>query len=281
MLMTKALTYFYPDDPNPALHHVNFDLSKGQVIGLVGANGSGKSTLFMNLLGLLKPTTGSVMWNEQVLNYDKKSLLQLRQYVSMVFQDPNQQIFYSNIEDELAFALRNLAIPEDEIARRIEKALQLVGGQTLRHKPIQYLSYGQKKRIAIAGALMLESPYLLLDEPTAGLDHEGCQQIIDIIQAISAQGTRVVISSHDIDLIYQISDYLYVLHKGLVLAEGNPQAVCTQTELMKQAKLDQPWLVKLHLQLGLPLYQNEQQLFASGLTHSNSSFKTNSYFKTN
>lgn len=262
MLMAEALTYFYPNESKPALDNINIDLSKGQVIGLVGANGSGKSTLFMTLLGLLKPSKGTVIWHQQPLSYDKKSLLQLRQFVSMVFQDPNQQIFYSNVDDELAFALRNLSIPEDEIARRKERVLAQINGQQLRHKPIQYLSYGQKKRITIASALMLESQYLLLDEPTAGLDHEGRQQIIDIIKTVSASGTRIVISSHDIDFIYQISDYLYVLQDGRMLTEGEPQHVCLQTALMEQAKLNQPWLVKLHLELGLPLCQNEQQLFA-------------------
>lgn len=265
MLMTDALTFFYPNETTPALDKINIDLAKGHVIGLVGANGSGKSTLFMALLGLLKPTQGAVIWNQQPLNYDKKSLLQLRQCVSMVFQDPNQQIFYTNVDDELAFALRNLSLPEADIARRRDKVLTQINGQTLRDKPIHYLSYGQKKRITIASALMLESQYLLLDEPTAGLDHEGRQHMIDIIKRIAASGTRIVISSHDMDLIYQISDYLYVLQNGKMLAEGEPQHVCLQTQLMEHAKLSQPWLVKLHLQLGVPLCQTEQQLFA--LTH--------------
>lgn len=266
MLSTRHLSYRYQDEDEYALKDINVDITRGQVVGILGANGSGKSTLFMNLLGVFKPEQGTVLLDDHPLQYDKTSLRQLRQRVSMVFQDPEQQIFYSDINSELAFTLRNLGYAEDEINKRIEQVLDLVDAQSFRHKPIQYLSYGQKKRIAIAGALMLESEYLLLDEPTAGLDPSGREHMITTIGKITQQGTRVMISSHDIDLIYQISDYLYVLKQGAILMDGETEYVCLQTELMEQAGLTQPWLVKLHLRLGIPLYKNEQQLFNAGFS---------------
>ena len=266
MLSTRHLSYRYQDEDDYALNDINVDIANGQVVGILGANGSGKSTLFMNLLGVLKPTQGTVLQDNLPLQYDKTSLRQLRQRVSMVFQDPDQQIFYSDINSELAFTLRNLGYAEDEINQRIERVLDLVDARSFRHKPIQYLSYGQKKRIAIAGALMLESECLLLDEPTAGLDPGGREHMITTIEKITQQGTRVMISSHDIDLIYQISDYLYVLKQGSILIDGETERVCLQTELMEQAGLTQPWLVKLHLRLGIPLFKNEQQLFNAGLS---------------
>lgn len=264
MLSTRNLSYCYQDEPDFALRDINMDILNGQVVGIMGANGSGKSTLFMNLLGLVKPTGGSVMVDGQPLQYDKLSLRRLRQRVAMVFQDPDQQIFYSDIDSELAFTLRNIGYAEAEIAQRIEQVLELVDAHDFRHKPIQYLSYGQKKRIAIAGALMLESECLLLDEPTAGLDPAGREQMISIIEKITSKGTRVAISSHDIDLIYHVCDYLYILNHGNLLVCGETQNVCLQTELMMQARLAQPWLVKLHLKLGIPLYKSEQQLFNAG-----------------
>ncbi|HAT1571060.1 energy-coupling factor ABC transporter ATP-binding protein [Kluyvera cryocrescens] len=259
MLATRDLWFRYQDEPT--LKGLTLDFSRQAVTGLVGANGCGKSTLFMNLSGLLRPQQGAVLWQGKPLDYSKRGLLALRQQVTTVFQDPDQQIFYTDIDSDIAFSLRNLGVAEDEIARRIDDALTLVDAQHFRRQPIQCLSHGQKKRVAIAGALVLRSRYLLLDEPTAGLDPSGRTQMIDIIKRIVAQGNHVVISSHDIDLIYEVSDTVYVLRRGEVLAEGTPGEVFAQRELIEQAGLSQPWLVKLHAELGLPLCKTEAEFF--------------------
>lgn len=163
-----------------------------------------------------------MLWQGEALNYSKRGLLALRQQVATVFQDPDQQIFYTDIDSDIAFSLRNLGVAEEEIARRVDEALTLVDALGFRQQPIQCLSHGQKKRVAIAGALVLQARYLLLDEPTAGLDPRGRAQMIAIIRRIVGQGRRVVISSHDIDLIYEVSDAVYVLRHGEVLAAGIP-----------------------------------------------------------
>lgn len=260
MLATESLWFHYQDEP--VLKGVTMDFSRQPVTGLIGANGCGKSTLFMNLSGILKPQKGAVLWQGKPLDYSKRGLLALRQQVTTVFQDPEQQIFYTDIDSDIAFALRNLGVDGAEIARRVEEALSLVDAQGFRHLPIQCLSHGQKKRVAIAGALVLKTPYLLLDEPTAGLDPAGRTQMIDIIKRIVAQGNHVVISSHDIDLIYEVSDAVYVLRHGEVLAAGTPQTVFADREGIAQAALSQPWLVKLHQELGLPLCKNEAEFFS-------------------
>lgn len=259
MLATRDLWFSYQDEPT--LKGLTLDFSQQAVTGLVGANGCGKSTLFMNLSGLLRPQQGAVLWQGKPLDYSKRGLLALRQQVTTVFQDPDQQIFYTDIDSDIAFSLRNLGVAEDEIARRIDEALTLVDAQHFRQQPIQCLSHGQKKRVAIAGALVLRARYLLLDEPTAGLDPSGRTQMIDIIKRIVAQGNHVVISSHDIDLIYEVSDAVYVLRRGEVLAAGMPGEVFAQRELIEQAGLSQPWLVKLHAELGLPLCKTEADFF--------------------
>lgn len=212
MLATSDLWFRYQDEP--VLKGLNLDFSLSPVTGLVGANGCGKSTLFMNLSGLLRPQKGAVLWQGKPLDYSKRGLLALRQQVATVFQDPEQQIFYTDIDSDIAFSLRNLGVPEAEITRRVDEALTLVDAQHFRHQPIQCLSHGQKKRVAIAGALVLQARYLLLDEPTAGLDPAGRTQMIAIIRRIVAQGNHVIISSHDIDLIYEISDAVYVFTPG-------------------------------------------------------------------
>ncbi|MGJ0628482.1 ATP-binding cassette domain-containing protein [Xenorhabdus bovienii] len=260
MLATQALHFSYQDEP--ILQDLTLDFSHHQVTGIIGANGCGKSTLLMNLSGILRPQQGAVWWDNAPLDYSKKSLMALRQRVVTVFQDPDQQIFYTDIDSDLAFSLRNLGVEEAEIQRRIERALTLVDAHAFRNKPIQYLSFGQKKRVAIAGALVMEFDYLLLDEPTAGLDPSGRQQMLEIIAMIAAGGKRIIISSHDIDLIYQICDGLYVLAKGRVISSGKPETVLLQKDLLEQAGLVQPWLVKVHSEAGLPLCKTEQALFA-------------------
>lgn len=259
MLATEGLWFRYQDAP--VLKGLTLDFSRQPVTGLVGANGCGKSTLFMNLNGLLRPQKGAVLWQGKPLDHSKRGLLALRQQVATVFQDPDQQIFYTDIDSDIAFSLRNIGVPEEEIARRIDDALTLVDAQGFRQQPIQCLSHGQKKRVAIAGALVLQAKYLLLDEPTAGLDPSGRAQMILIIQRIVAQGNHVVISSHDIDLMYEICDAIYVLRHGEVLAQGTPGEVFSQRELILQAGLTQPWLVKLHTELGLPLCKSEAEFF--------------------
>ncbi|MDC9593772.1 ATP-binding cassette domain-containing protein [Xenorhabdus sp. IM139775] len=260
MLATRALHFSYQDEP--VLKDLTLDFGRHQVTGIIGANGCGKSTLLMTLSGILRPQKGAVWWNNTPLDYSKKGLMALRQQVVTVFQDPDQQIFYTDIDSDLAFSLRNLGVDETEIQRRIDDALTRVDAQAFRHKPIQYLSFGQKKRVAIAGALVMEFDYLLLDEPTAGLDPAGRQQMLAMISMIAAEGKRIIISSHDIDLIYQICDGLYVLANGEMISSGSPKTVLLQKNRLEQAGLAQPWLVKVHSEAGLPLCQTEAEFFS-------------------
>lgn len=260
MLATQQLGFSYQDEP--VLHDLTLDFSQHAVTGVLGANGCGKSTLFMNLTGILQPQQGAVMWQGEPLSYKKPHLRELRQRVTTVFQDPEQQIFYTDIDSDIAFSLRNLGMPEAVIAERVDRALTLVDAQSFRHKSIQHLSHGQKKRVAIAGALVMEAEYLLLDEPTAGLDPAGRQHMITIIERIVAEGKRVILSSHDIDLIYKVCDYLYVLSHGHLMIAGETTEVFLQQDKLQAAGLVQPWLVKMHSELGLPLCKTEEQLFA-------------------
>lgn len=260
MFKINNLTYKY-EKKSIALDNIDMDFSNGNIIGIIGSNGSGKSTLFMNLVGILQPTEGKIKFKEKDIKYDKKSLYKLRKDVGIVFQDPDKQIFYSKVYDDIAFALRNIGIDEDTIRIRIHKALEDVNGLDFKNKPVHFLSYGQKKRVAIASVIAMENEIVLLDEPTAGLDPVSTRLIVDIIKRLSDSNVKVVISSHDMNLIYEICDYVYVLNKGTITNHGCTKDVFINEDKINQAGLELPWLVKLHKNMNIPLFNTEEELY--------------------
>lgn len=171
MLATTDLWFRYQDEP--VLKGLTLDFSRHAVTGLVGANGCGKSTLFMNLSGLLRPQQGAVLWQGEALNYSKRGLLALRQQVATVFQDPDQQIFYTDIDSDIAFSLRNLGVAEEEIARRVDEALTLVDAQGFRQQPIQCLSHGRKNGWQSPGRWCCRRATCCLTSPPRASTHAG------------------------------------------------------------------------------------------------------------
>ena len=261
MFKINNLTYQY-DKKRKALDNVSMDFDKGNIIGIIGSNGSGKSTLFNNLMGILKATSGEILYRGNKLKYDKKSLYKLRREVGVVFQDPEKQIFYSMVYDDIAFALRNIGTDEDIIKVRINQALDAVKGKDFIDRPVHSLSYGQKKRVAIASVIAMNNDLILLDEPTAGLDPESTKAIVEIIKSLHNKGKKIVITSHDMNLIYDICDYVYVLNKGKVINEGSTEDVFLNEGIINEAGLELPWLVKLNKNMGLPLFRKEEDLYS-------------------
>lgn len=260
MFRVNNLNYQYEKN-SLALSNINMDFSKGNVVGIIGSNGSGKSTLFMNLMGILKPTSGEILFEDKSLKYDKKSLYNLRKEVGIVFQDPEKQIFYSRVYDDLAFSLRNIGVEEKIINEKINRALIAVNGIDFIDRPVHFLSYGQKKRVAIASVIAMENEVVLLDEPTAGLDPVSTRSIVDIIKNLNDNKIKIVISSHDMNLIYEICDYVYVLDKGRIIEEGATEDVFLNYEKILRAGLELPWLVKIYKNMKLPLFKNEESLY--------------------
>lgn len=260
MLRTEHLTYQYEDN-TVALKDVEINLDNGQIIALIGGNGAGKSTMFLNLMGILKPTEGTIFFNEESLKYNKKYMYEYRQNVSLVFQDPDKQIFHSNVYDDVAFALRNIGMSEDEVRHKVDDALIKTKAYAFKDKAVHYLSYGQKKRVAIAGVIALNTQVILFDEPTAGLDPMMTKGIIEIITSLAKEGKKIIISSHDMDVIYRICDYGYILNHGQVIANGSIENLFAMDEVLEEANLSQPWLMKVHKKLGLPLFRDEEKLF--------------------
>ncbi|WP_461243092.1 energy-coupling factor ABC transporter ATP-binding protein [Secundilactobacillus muriivasis] len=262
MIELKHLSFGYEEN-KPILKDISLKLGdQGNVIGFIGPNGTGKSTLFLNLVGMLKPTSGEILVDDQPVAYTKKALNKLRQKIGIVFQNSDQQIFYSIVKDDIAFALHNLGLPQAEIDQRVDRVLAELDITALKNRPIQYLSGGQKKRVAIAGILVLRSEWLLLDEPTAGLDPDGKHRMVALIKQLIANGQKIILSSHDMDFMYEVCDYFYILRQGTVVKSGKKESVFLDEQLLLDSKLDQPWLVQLHQKLHLPLYPTKEALFS-------------------
>lgn len=259
MIKIENLDYKY-EDGRLALSRINLDLKNGRCIGLIGANGSGKSTLFLNIMGILKPSKGLIKFKDIKIKYDKKSLREYRKRVGIVFQDPEKQIFYSRVYDDIAFSLRNLDYSEGEIKRRVDISLKKIKGEELENKVIHFLSYGQKKRVAIASSLVMDQEVLLLDEPTSGLDPSMTREMKNIVEELKEE-KKILISSHDMDFIYELCDYIYILKDGKILDEGYTSEIFLKEKMLKKAFLEAPWLVKVHQNMNIPLYKNEEEFF--------------------
>ena len=201
VIETKDITYKYPDGTK-ALDKVNFNVDEGKIVALLGPNGAGKSTLFLHFNGILSPSTGSVLIEGCTVKYNKKDLMQIRQKVGIVFQNPDDQLFAPTVLEDVAFGPMNMGLPKEEVESRVKEALLRVGMEGFEKKPPHHLSGGQKKRVAIAGILAMKPKIMVLDEPTSGLDPKGASQILRLLYKLNNEGITIVISTHDVDLCH-------------------------------------------------------------------------------
>lgn len=240
IMETKQLCFNYPDG-TPALKDLSIQIQKGKTTGILGGNGAGKSTLFLNLNGILNPTSGQVYHKNLPISYSSKSLNQLRRSVGIVFQDPDTQLFSASVYQDVSFGVVNLGIPESEAHLRTENALKRTGTYELRQKPTHSLSYGQKKRVALAGIIAMEPEVLILDEPTAGLDPQGVSEIMQLIRELQQDlGIAIIIATHDMDLVPMYCDYIYLLNQGEIVGCGSPDEIFNQPSLLRQIHLRLP-----------------------------------------
>lgn len=240
----RDLCYTY-EDGTTALDHVTLGARRGRITGILGANGAGKSTLFLNLNGVLTPTAGEVLLDGAPVRRDRKGLTELRRRVGIVFQDPDDQLFSADVYRDVSFGAVNLGLDEGEVRRRVEDALARTGISHLRDKPTHALSFGQKKRAAIAGVLVMEPEVLILDEPTAGLDPSGVSGLLELIGRLRDAGMAVLIATHDMDLVPLCCDDAYLLGEGRVLAAGTPEALFRDPELLRENHLRLPRIAHL------------------------------------
>lgn len=238
-LETKNLSFTYHDGTQ-ALKNVNIQIKKGEKIAIMGPNGAGKSTLFSHFNGLTEPTSGHVEIDGEKIIFEREKLLKVRQKVGIVFQDPNDQLFAPTVKEDVAFGPMNLGLEYEEVEKRIKESLEMVGMNGFEDKTPHHLSGGQQKRVAIAGIVAMRPDIMILDEPTAGLDPEGVDKVLDILNNLNKEGMSIVISSHDIEMVNQFADKIFVLYNGEIIAQGSKNDIFSDKELLKKARLKAP-----------------------------------------
>ena len=250
----KDVWYSY-DKKNSVIKGVSLSVEKGEYIAVIGHNGSGKSTLAKLLNGLYKPDKGEIL----AFGYssaDKKAVFEIRKRVGVVFQNPDNQLVASIVEDDVAFGPENLGVPRKEIGERIDFALSSVGMEKFKNSSPERLSGGQKQRIAIAGVLALKPEVLILDESTAMLDPKGREEVLSVVRKLNKeQGVTVIAVTHYMEETV-FADRIVVLSDGKILAQGTPDEIFKKTEELKKAGLELPKAAKIAIELkaaGLPL----------------------------
>jgi len=273
ILQVKDLQHIYSAGTpfeHIALDGVSFCVERGEFVGVIGHTGSGKSTLMQHLNGLLKPTAGTVLLDGQNIWESKEATRQARFKVGLVFQYPEYQLFEETVYKDIAFGPKNMGLPADEIDRRVREAAALVGitEQQLSSSPFD-LSGGQKRRAAIAGVIAMEPQVLILDEPTAGLDPEGREEILANIQAYrEAKNATIMMVSHSMNDVARMTDRILVLRGAQLAMDAVPEAVFSRANELVEMGLDIPEITGVFLQLremGLdvaPVYTMEQAVQA-------------------
>ncbi len=245
----KDLRFSYPaeidgDESVEVLRGINLEIAEGEFVAVLGHNGSGKSTLAKHLNGILVPSSGKVLV-DGIDTADEDKLFELRQCAGMVFQNPDNQIVSSIVEEDVAFALENLGVPYEEMRKRVDDALRDVRMYDFRmHSPSQ-LSGGQKQRVAIAGIIAMRPKCIILDEPTAMLDPQGRREVMATVKRLNRDyGTTIVLITHFMDEAAACGRVV-VMEKGKAILDGTPEEVFAHVELLKKMRLDVPQVTEL------------------------------------
>lgn len=242
------VSYYYPDGTK-ALSNLSFAIPKNQKIAILGKNGSGKSTLFQLLMGLIQPSHGEIYFEGNPLNYKKSALSSLRQQVGLLFQDANNQLFASTVEQDVMYGPINLGWPESKIRQQVEEALEFTELTPLADRPIHFLSGGQKKRVTIAGVYAMNPSVFILDEPTSSLDYYFSKQLMHYLDHLVDDNRTFLYATHQINLVYGWADYYIVLHDGNIIYEGNAEDLFSNNELLELAHIEKPWIFEVYEQI--------------------------------
>lgn len=263
MLCAHEILAAYPGGP-PVLQGASCLLPRGGRVAVLGANGSGKTTLLRCLSGAHVPASGAITLDGARLKHRKDELRAHRRRVQLVLQDPDDQLFSADVTQDVAFGPLNLGLSSAEARARVEEALGLLGISHLADRPTHQLSFGERKRVTIAGAVAMRPQVLLLDEPTAGLDPQGVEEMRAVLDRLSALGTTIALATHEVDFALSWADEAAVVAAGLV-HQGPIAEMLAVPELLDQAHLRQPWQLELAARLGLTSQPRTLEAMAAAL----------------
>lgn len=247
-LRAESVTAGYAADH--VLDSIDLTVVGGRRLAVLGANGSGKTTLLRCLSGAMRPSRGRIWLGDQPLDYSRKGLRQHREQVQLVLQNPDDQLFSADVARDVSFGPLNLGLPSEQVRGRVAEALELLGVTELADRSVHRLSFGQRKRVAIAGAIAMRPCLLLLDEPTAGLDAAGTTDMLAALGRLEREQTTVVLATHDVDLALAWADRVaVVVDRGVV--DGEPVELLGDLDLLRRSRLRRPWVLEVATRLGL------------------------------
>lgn len=236
LLEGKGLSFSY--EKKPVLKNICFSVKRGEKIAVMGPNGAGKSTFFLNLNGVLQAGQGEIFWDGKKVG--KKERRRLQRNVGFVFQDADSQLIASNVRAEVSFGPINLGLSKEEVIERVEEAIEYLSLSDLQDRPPHYLSGGEKKRVSIADILAMRPEIFLFDEPMAALDPINAEKVEQILCRLHKEGKTILVATHDVDFAYRFADRVLVFSNGCLIADGPPQEIFRQGEIMERAHLKKP-----------------------------------------
>ncbi|GAJ26181.1 ATPase component of general energizing module of ECF transporters [Liquorilactobacillus sucicola DSM 21376 = JCM 15457] len=249
IIQTEKLGFHYPRQERLIFENLNISIKEGEMVGILGSNGSGKSTLLKHFNALIRPKKGAVLIDEKWNTKDPETWLDIRQLVGLVFQNPENQIVSTIVEEDIAFALENLGLPREEIKKRVNEVLKIVNMYEYRKRPPYQLSGGQKQRIGIASILAMRPKGIIFDEATSMLDPKGRKDILKIIHELNQKyGVTVLMTTHLLDEVASV-DRIIVLNKGRIRFDDKPEIVFENREELEAMGLSIPTVTKLALDL--------------------------------
>lgn len=253
LLALECVSFSYPDG-GIGLDGCSLAIQRGSRNALIGANGSGKTTLFQHANGLLRPQSGLVRYAGAAVDYSRSGLRLLRTSVGMVFQNPDRQLFSASVQEDVSFGPLNLGLDRETVRERVAAALQAVGMAEFADKAVHNLSFGQKKRVCIAGVLAMDPELLVLDEPMAGLDYGMQEELLSVLDGLHARGITLLLATHDIDFAYRWADRIHLMAAGRCAASLDASNMADCVEALSAVGLPLPQVIALN-----------QRLAASGL----------------
>jgi cobalt/nickel transport system ATP-binding protein len=248
VLESRDVHYSYSDGFE-ALNGLSFAIEDGRKIAFVGPNGAGKTTIMLMFNGILKPTSGEILFRGIPIKYDSKSLRAIRRKVGIVFQNPDDQLFAPTVYQDVAFGPSNLGFPKEKVERYVNYALAYVGLSGCEKRPPHHLSGGEKKRVAIAGVLAMEPEVMILDEPTSNLDPASSEELMEMLDELNYGGKTMIISTHDEELAYRWADEIILMEGGHILHKGPPISAFSNSALVKQARMKLPLVIDVYREL--------------------------------